>query len=252
MQVKFLPRPPRHLTQREPDVRQAGVIIGQVPVPAAGYANRWKAKKMYQLIYADPPWHFRVHSKKGEGRSAIQHYSVMSLEDIANMPIKEIAEDNSVCLMWVIDPMIEQGYQVMRAWGFIPKTVGFYWVKQNLKSEGFFTGLGYYTRANPEQCILGTRGKGLPRKDKGVKRLIVSPRGRHSAKPVEAYERIERLFGNVSRVELFARCNRQGWSAFGNQVETSIRLPTPREPDSLKDGDSCLPDVVKSESNLPA
>ena len=75
--------------------------------------------------------------------------------------------------MWVIDPMIEQGYQVMRAWGFTPKTVGFYWVKQNIKSEGYFTGLGYYTRANPEQCILGTRGKGLPRKDKGIKCLFV-------------------------------------------------------------------------------
>jgi N6-adenosine-specific RNA methylase IME4 len=187
---------------------------------------------MYQLIYADPPWHFRVHSEKGEGRSAIQHYSVMSLEDIENMPIKEISEDNSVCLMWVIDPMIEQGYQVMRAWGFTPKTVGFYWVKQNIKSEGFFTGLGYYTRANPEQCILGTRGKGLPRKDKGVKRLIVAPRGRHSAKPIEAYERIERLFGNVSRVELFARNSRQGWSAFGNQVEGSIHLPTLPAPDA--------------------
>ena len=186
---------------------------------------------MYQLIYADPPWHFRVRSEKGEGRSAKQHYNVMSLDDIAAMPISQISEKDSVCLMWVIDPMIEQGYQVMRAWGFTPKTVGFYWVKTNMKSEGFFTGLGYYTRANPEQCILGVRGKGLQRKDKSVPRLIVAPRGRHSAKPIEAYERIERLFGNVSRVELFARNSRQGWSAFGNQVEGSIRLPTLPAPD---------------------
>jgi N6-adenosine-specific RNA methylase IME4 len=125
--------------------------------------------------------------------------------------------------------MIAQGYQVMRAWGFTPKTVGFYWVKTNMKSEGFFTGLGYYTRANPEQCILGVRGKGLKRKDKGVPRLIVSPRGRHSEKPQEAYERIERLFGDVSRVELFARRQRPGWDVFGNQVENSIILPPTTE-----------------------
>ena len=208
-------------------------VVCAVARASASNANRWKAKAMspYSIVYADPPWHFRVRSEKGEGRSAKQHYSVMSIDDIANMPIAEIAADNSVCLMWVIDPMIEQGYQVMRAWGFIPKTVGFYWVKENMKSEGFFTGLGYYTRANPEQCILGVRGKGLPRKDKGVKRLIVAPRGRHSEKPEEARIRIERLFGDVSRVELFARSKRIGWDVFGNQVEGSIRLPTMRAPD---------------------
>jgi N6-adenosine-specific RNA methylase IME4 len=185
----------------------------------------------YKLIYADPPWHFRVRSEKGESRSAIKHYNVMSISDIAALPVADLAESDSVLLMWVIDPMIEEGYRVMRAWGFIPKTVGFYWVKKNKRSEGFFTGLGYYTRANPEQCILGVRGKGLPRMDKGVKRLIIAPRGRHSEKPTETYTRIERLFGDVSRVELFARQRRAGWDAFGNQVEDSILLPA--APDDL-------------------
>ncbi len=185
----------------------------------------------YQLIYADPPWHFRVHSEKGESRSAKKHYDVMSIADIAGLPVADLAESDSVLLMWVIDPMIEEGYQVMRAWGFIPKTVGFYWVKQNRCSDGFFTGLGYYTRANPEQCILGVRGKGLLRMDKGVPRLIIAPRGRHSEKPTEAYTRIERLFGDVTRLEMFARQRRAGWDAFGNQVEDSILLPA--APDDL-------------------
>jgi N6-adenosine-specific RNA methylase IME4 len=178
----------------------------------------------YQLIYADPPWHFRVRSEKGEGRSAKNHYDVMSTADIADLPVVDLAAADSVLLMWVIDPMIEEGYQVMRAWGFTPKTVGFYWVKENVKSAGFFTGLGYYTRANPEQCILGVRGRGLPRRDRGVKRLLIAPRGQHSEKPEEAYERIERLFGEVRRLELFARRRRAGWDAFGNQVEGSISL----------------------------
>lgn len=67
----------------------------------------------------------------------------------------------------------------------------------------------------------------MKRKDRAVRRLIVAPRNRHSEKPIEAYSRIERLFGNVSRDELFARIRRAGWDAFGNQIHGSIRLPPP-------------------------
>src|SRR5215211_5514479 len=179
----------------------------------------------YQLIYADPPWQFRVYSKKVGSRSAERYYPTMSLADIAALPISKIAAKNSVLLMWAIDPMLDVAFDVIKAWGFKFKTVGFYWVKKNMKSAGFFTGLGYYTRANPEQCLLATRGIGLKRKDKSVRRLIVARRGLHSEKPVEAYRRIERLFGKVSRIELFARQRRTGWDAFGNEVKGSIHLP---------------------------
>ena len=182
----------------------------------------------YQLIYADPPWQFRVYSKKVGNRSAERYYPTMRLADIAALPISKIAAKNSVLLMWAIDPMLDVAFGVIKAWGFKFKTVGFYWVKENRKSPGFFSGLGYYTRANPEQCLLATRGVGLKRIDRGVRRLIVAPRGRHSEKPAEAYRRIERLFGNVSRIELFARNRRTGWDVFGNQVEGSIHLPTLR------------------------
>ena len=183
----------------------------------------------YQLIYADPPWHFHVRSEKGASRSAKRHYPVMSFQDIAALPISKIATKNSVLLMWAIDPMLNVAFDVIKAWNFKFKTVGFYWVKRNIKSAGFFTGLGYYTRANPEQCLLATRGSGLKLRDRGVQRLIVAPRGRHSEKPEEAYNRIERLFGKVTRIELFARRRRVGWDAFGNQVEGSISLPNPQK-----------------------
>jgi N6-adenosine-specific RNA methylase IME4 len=182
----------------------------------------------YQLIYADPPWHFRSRSKKGESRSAKKYYPVMSFSDIAALPISKIAAKNSVLLMWAIDPMLNVAFDVIKAWDFSFKTVRFYWVKENVKSAGFFTGPGYYTRANPEQCLLAIRGAGLRRMDRGVKRLIVAPRGRHSEKPAQAYRRIERLFGSVSPVELCARRRRADWDAFGNQVEGSLRLPALR------------------------
>ena len=183
----------------------------------------------YQLIYADPPWHFRARSNKGEGRSAKRHYPVMKLEEIVALPVSKISAKNSVLLIWAIDPMLDVAFDVIKAWGFIFKTVGFYWVKENIKSTGFFTGLGYYTRANPEQCLLATRGAGLRRMDRSVPRLIVAPRGRHSEKPKETYGRIERLFGDISRIELFARHRHTGWDVFGNQVEGSIHLPVSRD-----------------------
>ena len=181
--------------------------------------------QVFDLVYSDPAWHFKTRSSKGEGRSAKKHYKVMTLDEIKRLPLPDITERNSVMLMWAIDPMLDVAFDVLKYWGFKFKTVGFYWVKQNIKSPTYFTGLGYYTRANPEICLLATRGKGLKRKSKSVKRLIVSPRQRHSQKPDIAYERIEELFGDVSRLEMFSRSRRIGWEAWGNEIEDSFQMP---------------------------
>jgi N6-adenosine-specific RNA methylase IME4 len=188
----------------------------------------------FDLVYADPPWAWAARSPKGEGRSAKNHYNVMSLQGIKDLPISQIAADRSVLCIWAIDSMIPEALALGSAWGFEYKTVVFHWAKTNQKSPGFFFGLGYYTRANVEQCLLFTRrkdslirkirGGGLKVVDHSVPRLIVSPIGRHSEKPDEARIRLERLFGDVRRVELFARSRRPGWEAFGNQVEGSIKL----------------------------
>lgn len=181
----------------------------------------------YKLIYADPPWHFKVRSGKGEGRSARNHYkdrSVMSLGDIKNLPVENFADDDSVLLLWVTDPFLEKAFEVIKAWGFKYKTVGFYWAKKCKKSDKWHIGNGYYTRANPEQCLLATRGKGVKRVSKSVRRLIESRLREHSRKPDEAYERIEKLFGDVPRLELFARHKMSGWDVWGNEVESDICL----------------------------
>lgn len=172
--------------------------------------------KKYQIIYADPPWRFKVWSRDtGLGRSADSHYKTMTLEDIKNLPIP--AAQNSVLFLWAVLPQLNEALQVMKSWGFSFKTVAFVWVKQN-KDGSPFTGMGYWTRANAEICLLGVRGK-ISRKSKSVKQVILSPRREHSRKPDEVRERIVSLMGNLPRIELFARQKTEGWDAIGYDID---------------------------------
>ena len=170
----------------------------------------------YNVIYADPPWSFKTYSDKGKDRSPEKHYSVMSFKDICNMPVGNIARDNSVLLMWAIDPLLDKAFEVIKAWGFKYKTVAFTWAKTNMKSDGFFTGLGYWTRGNPEMCLLATKGK-PKRISKSVPQLIVEKRREHSRKPDVMYSHIENLLQGPY-IELFARQQRKGWDSYGNEV----------------------------------
>ena len=172
--------------------------------------------KQYGVIYADPPWSFKTYSEKGKARSPEKHYSVLGLSDIIRLPVNRIAKDNAVLLMWVIDPLLDQAFKVIDAWGFKYKTVGFTWAKTNKTKPGFFTGLGYWTRGNPEMCLLATRGR-PKRLNKDVCQLIISQRKRHSEKPL-IHGDIERLAPGPY-IELFARQkSRPGWDYWGNEV----------------------------------
>ena len=178
--------------------------------------------KKYGVIYADPPWKFKFFSKKGEGRNAVSHYPCMSVEEICALPVQNFAAKDCILLLWVTDPFLPRAIEVMKAWGFEYKTEGFCWIKTNnnadldhLSEKDFFFGLGYWTRANPERCLLATRGK--PKcLAHDVRRLVIAPRREHSRKPYEIYERIER-FANGPFLELFARETRPGWDTWGNQ-----------------------------------
>lgn len=174
-------------------------------------------EKKYSIIYADPPWYFKSRSVKGEGRNPNQHYDCMNLDDIKNMPVSDIAEKDCVLLMWVIDPMLPHAFEVITSWGFIYKTVAFTWAKTNSKSMGMFTGMGYWTRGNPEMCLLATKGK-PKRFSKAVKQLVISERREHSRKPDRIRNDIVELCGDVSRIELFARQKVEGWDSYGNEI----------------------------------
>ena len=173
--------------------------------------------KKYKVIYADPPWYFKSYSKKGEGRNATKHYECAGVDWITSLPIKSIADEHSTLIMWVTDPFLQEAFKVIEGWGFKYKTVAFTWVKQNKNNSNFFTGLGYWTRANPEMALLATKGK-PKRINKDVSQLVVSKRREHSRKPDEMYERIERLLEGPY-IELFARTKRPGWDSWGNQVD---------------------------------
>ena len=119
--------------------------------------NNMDINKKYNIIYSDP-WTFTTRSDKGKGKSPENHYNCMSLKDICNLPVNNIAEKDCVLFMWVVDPLLHKAFEVIRNRTEY-KTVAFTWAKQNRKSPGFFTGLGYWTRGNPEMCLLATKGR---------------------------------------------------------------------------------------------
>lgn len=150
-------------------------------------------------------------------------YQTMTIEEIAALPVGEIAAPDCALFMWGIWVLLPEALDVIKAWGFTYKSCAFDWMKANASQPDMFRedsdvqmGLGYWTRANTEYCLLATRGS-PKRLSKSVRQGIIEPRRQHSRKPTCVYERIERLVEGP-RVELFARNTRPGWSSWGNQV----------------------------------
>ena len=185
---------------------------------------RSRGMKEYQIIYADPPWTYKVWSVNGNKRSACQHYPTMTKEKLQAFPIQKISAKNSVLLMWVTAPCLEEGLELIKKWGFVYKTIGFTWIKKNRKSDTLFWGMGYYTRANAELCLLATKGKPLKRVSRAVHQVVESRIREHSRKPDEVRQRITKLFGDLPRIELFARQKTEGWDAWGNEVQSDLTL----------------------------
>jgi len=179
--------------------------------------------KKYKAILADPPWKFKTRSSKGMGRSADNHYGTMTLKNICEIPVRSVADRDSVLFLWATMPQLEDALAVIKAWGFTYKTCAFTWMKQRKNTPPFFTeqsdiftGMGYWTRSNSEICLLATRGK-PKRQARDVKQAILAPRREHSRKPDCVYDRIERLVRGPY-LEIFSRSERAGWDMVGNEV----------------------------------
>lgn len=183
------------------------------------FVDIFTTDKKYDVIYADPPWRFNVWSREtGLGRSADKHYPTMQKQDIEELPINKIAKNNSVLFIWATFPCLEQALELIKKWGYTYKTCAFTWIKKNKRSGSDFIGMGYYTRANAEVCLLASKGKSLKRVNRSIRQVIQSPIEEHSKKPAEIRARIEELFGDVARIELFARQRTEGWDCWGNEV----------------------------------
>ena len=188
-------------------------------------------RNTFGTILADPPWRFKtwnnqtaIKRRSGTNVCAATHYETMTLEDILALPVADLAVPDCVLLLWCSWPMLPEALQVIAAWGFEYKTCGFDWMKAHAAQIEMFRddadalmGMGYWTRANTEPCLLATRGK-PKRLHADVRMGIIEPRREHSRKPDCVHGRIERLVAGPY-VELFARERRPGWSAFGNQLD---------------------------------
>lgn len=184
----------------------------------------------FAAIYADPPWNFRVYSKRtqlqwGSRRDAERFYDVMSVEDVAALPVHTLAAEDANLFLWVTGPHLPQAFRVMAAWGFDYSGSGFVWIKTKRSIEpgtpvserDLHVGLGFTTRKNAEFCLLGRRGRSN-RVARDVREIILSPVREHSRKPDEARTRIERYCAGPY-LELFARDRAPGWQAWGDQVD---------------------------------
>ena len=173
--------------------------------------------KKYNIIYADPPWSYNDRMN-GHSMGALAHYETQSLEWIKQLDVSRLAEKDCILFMWAVSPQLPEALDVMKAWGFKFKTVAFCWSKTT-KTGKFVSNLGKWTMGNVELCLLGI--KGSPNKfriDKTIKQLVVAERTQHSKKPDEVRKRIVQGFGDISRIELFARQYAEGWDCWGNEV----------------------------------
>ena len=198
--------------------------------------------KKFDIVYADPPWHYNGKlqfdkSSKGVDRidlsknifisSAAFKYPTLKTSELMEIPIHKIAKDDCLLFMWTTNPHLAQAIELGKAWGFEYKTVAFIWDKINHNP-------GQYTLSNCELCLVFKRGRiPKPRGARNIQQLVRSPRKRHSEKPIEVIQAIQKMFPTQERIELFARRKTKGWSVWGIDVlpesdEQSLNQQTPQ------------------------
>lgn len=171
----------------------------------------------FSVILSDCPWQYNDKSVAGK-RGADFKYDTISTKDLMHMRIGDLGAENSAHFMWVTGPFMLEGIRLLQAWGWKYKGIAFNWVKLNKKNGKPFMGMGHYTRACSEYVLLGTRGK-LKVQSHSVHSVVMSPVREHSAKPPEVREKIVELFGDVPRLEIFARDRCKGWEQTGLELD---------------------------------
>lgn len=176
--------------------------------------------RTYDIIYADPPWAYLWGKGKNGGNFCPErHYKTLTTDEICGFGpvVKRLRKKNCALFLWITMPCLPEAFKVMDAWGFKYKTCAFTWVK--VRKDGHpISGMGSYTKANAELCLLGMRGH-IKAVDKTVPQIVMAHRRGHSVKPYEVSDRIAQLFGqDTSKIELFARRQVIGWDCWGDEV----------------------------------
>ena len=183
----------------------------------------------FRCLVVDPPWRFSDHLP-GKGRGAAKHYATLSVEEIKRFPLPEM-ESDALLLLWSVASMQQEALDVCKAWGFVLKSQ-ICWIKTTQPVETAFLGpsakqeewmrftlafgMGHYTRASHEVCLLATRGR-FKVKAKNVRSVFFAPRGQHSEKPEAIFQIAEEL-SDGPYAEIFARRERVGWHQVGNEI----------------------------------
>lgn len=174
----------------------------------------YNTDKKFNIIYADPPWKYWEGGQKNQSL----HYPTMTIDEICELPVANIADDNAILFLWVTYPILFDALKVIESWGFVYSTCAFVWAKRNPKSNSWFFGNGAWTRANTELCLLAKRGH-VTRKDASISQIIDAPVGEHSTKPLIIKDKIIQLVGALPRIELFSRSKeKDGWFNWGNRI----------------------------------
>lgn len=163
----------------------------------------------YRVIYADPPWKYGNTMPEGFGEQA-DHYKLMTLQEICDLPIKHLAQDNAVLFLWVTSPILEESFQVVKAWGFEYKS-SFIWDK--VKHV-----MGHYNSVRHEILLVCVRGSCQPDVHKLFDSVYSEERTEHSRKPEFFREVIDTIYPDGKRIELFSRSKHDNWDVWGNQA----------------------------------
>ena len=188
---------------------------------------------MYDIIYCDPPWDYKgqkQHNGKGgkDTGGAEVHYPCMKLKELKELKpmIDKLANDDCLIFMWATSPHLDQAIELLKAWGFKWATVGFVWDKVRVNPS-------FYTMSQVELCLIGKRGKiPQPRGARNIRQYVMRKREKHSKKPDEVRHRIDLMFPEQKKIELFARSRHLGWDAWGNQVPEPEPIPVEFDPDA--------------------
>ena len=173
--------------------------------------------RKFEIIYADPPWDYKgqlQHAGPGskDTGGAVRHYSTVTLNDLKTLEIKRIASNSCLLFMWATSPHLDQAIDLGKEWGFNWATIAFVWDKVRVNP-------GFYTMSQCELCLVFKRGKiPTPRGARNIRQMVVSKRGHHSRKPDEVRSRIEEMFPEQEKIELFSRTPARGWEVWGDEV----------------------------------